>query len=51
MPQRMMEAPPGKSAKKERSKQLPDSEIRKRVDNILPLLQRATEKKMAEGGG
>ena len=36
---------------KERIKQLPDSEIRKRVDNVVSLLQRATEKKMAEGGG
>ena len=32
-------------------RQLPDTEIQKRMGNILPLLQKATEKKMAEGGG
>lgn len=36
---------------KEKIRQLPDTEIQKRMGNILPLLQKATEKKMAEGGG
>ena len=36
---------------KERIRQLPDAEIKNRIDNIVPMLQRAVEKKMAGGGG
>lgn len=36
---------------KEKVRQLPDSEVKKRLGNILPMIQKATEKQMAGGGG
>lgn len=36
---------------KEKVRQLPDSEVKKRLGSILPMIQRATEDKMAGGGG
>lgn len=38
-------------SEKEKVKQLPDSEVRGRLLNILPKIQELTEKKMAGGGG